>query len=138
VSPTGRCSGASKDGTRFVDDPGDIGWHIDGSFDVGREWWVNVRSHDRVLLMPFLFTDVGADDAPTRILVGSHLDVPPVLEPIGEVGKHFERVLPLLLDVRKRKVALAGGRQCLSPPFVPGARGRLAASRGNAAFHGTA
>jgi ectoine hydroxylase-related dioxygenase (phytanoyl-CoA dioxygenase family) len=93
-----------------VDDPGDTGWHIDGSFDVGGEWWVNLRSRDRALLMLFLFSDVGREDAPTRILVGSHLDVPPVLEPIGEAGTHFERVLPLLPDVQKRKVALATGK----------------------------
>jgi hypothetical protein len=31
------------------------------------------------------------------------------LEPIGEAGTHFERVLPLLPDVQKRKVALATG-----------------------------
>ncbi len=31
-------------------DPGDAGWHIDGSFDVGGEWWVNLRSRDRALL----------------------------------------------------------------------------------------
>jgi hypothetical protein len=92
-----------------VEDPGDTGWHIDGSFDVGGEWWVNLRSRGRALLMLFLFSDVGPEDAPTRILVGSHLDVPPVLEPVGEAGTRFERVLPLLPDVQKRKVALATG-----------------------------
>ena len=82
-------------------DPGDAGWHIDGSFDVGGEWWVNLRSRGRALLMLFLFTDVGPDDAPTRILVGSHLDVPPVLEPLGEGGVHFENVMPSFPDVDK-------------------------------------
>ena len=90
-------------------DPGDAGWHIDGSFDVGGEWWVNLRSRGRALLMLFLFTDVGPDDAPTRILVGSHLDVPPVLEPLGEGGVHFENVMPSFPDVDKRRVALATG-----------------------------
>src|SRR4051812_32209595 len=28
-------------------DPGDAGWHIDGSYDVGGQWWVNVHSRDR-------------------------------------------------------------------------------------------
>ena len=37
----------------------------------------------RALLMLFLFSEVGEDDAPTRIRVGSHLDVPPVLAPHG-------------------------------------------------------
>jgi hypothetical protein len=47
-----------------TDDPGDTGRHIDGSFDVGGEWWVNLHSRGRALLMLFLFTDVGPDDAP--------------------------------------------------------------------------
>jgi hypothetical protein len=67
-----------------TNDPGDTGWHIDGSFDVGGEWWVNLHSRGRALLMLFLFTNIGPDDAPTRILVGSHLDVPPVLASIGD------------------------------------------------------
>ena len=59
--------------------------------------------------MLFLFTDVGADDAPTRILVGSHLDVPAVLEPIGDGGSHFGQVVPLIPHVHKREIALATG-----------------------------
>src|SRR5439155_230565 len=57
-------------------DPGDAGWHIDGSYDVDGQWWVNIHSRHRGLLALFLFTDVGAEDAPTELLVGSHLDVP--------------------------------------------------------------
>jgi phytanoyl-CoA dioxygenase PhyH len=90
-------------------DPGDAGWHVDGSFDVGGEWWVNLRSRDRALLMLFLFTDVGPDDAPTRIYIGSHIDVPPILEPLGERGTHFENVTHALPHVHKRRVALATG-----------------------------
>jgi ectoine hydroxylase-related dioxygenase (phytanoyl-CoA dioxygenase family) len=90
-------------------DPGDAGWHIDGSFDVGGEWWVNLRSLGRALLMLFLFTDVGPDDAPTRILVGSHLDIPRVLESLGEGGTHFENVMPAFPHADKRRVALATG-----------------------------
>jgi hypothetical protein len=69
------------------EDPGDAGWHLEGSFagpDGGVR--VNLRSRGRALLMLFLFSDVGEDDAPTRIRVGSHLDVPPVLEPHGDGG----------------------------------------------------
>src|SRR5437899_5071231 len=40
-------------------DPGDAGWHFDGSYDVGGQWWVNVQSRGRALLALFLFTDVG-------------------------------------------------------------------------------
>jgi hypothetical protein len=36
--------------------------------------------------MLFLFSDVGEDDAPTRIRAGSHLDIARVLEPAGEDG----------------------------------------------------
>src|SRR6267378_8583605 len=55
-------------------DPGDAGWHIDGSYDVGGQWWVNVQSRGRGLLALFLFSDIGDQDAPTEILMGSHLD----------------------------------------------------------------
>src|SRR2546427_12105374 len=67
-------------------DPGDAGWHIDGSYDVGGQWWVNVQSRGRGLLALFLFSDVGDQDAPTELIVGSHLDVPRVLAPFGERG----------------------------------------------------
>ncbi|HEY3708925.1 MAG TPA: phytanoyl-CoA dioxygenase family protein [Amycolatopsis sp.] len=67
--------------------PGDDGWHVEGSFLGSRgEYRVNLRSRGRALLMLFLFSDVGPDDAPTRIRVGSHLDVPPLLEPYGDEG----------------------------------------------------
>lgn len=69
-------------------DPGDAGWHVDASFGVESpdfmSWRVNVESKGRALLMLFLFSDVGDDDAPTRIRVGSHADV--ALAPAGEVG----------------------------------------------------
>jgi hypothetical protein len=71
-------------------DPGDVGWHIDMSF--GTEvsdpfsWRVNVASRGRALLLLFLFSDVDEDDAPTRIRVGSHLDVARRLSPAGEHG----------------------------------------------------
>jgi hypothetical protein len=69
------------------DDPGDAGWHIDSSFDNGRgEWFVNYRSRERGLLLLGLLSDVGIDDAPTRILCGSHLRMPALLRPFGESG----------------------------------------------------
>ena len=37
-------------------DPGDAGWHIEGSFEVGGDWWVNYRSRARGLLA--LYHDV--------------------------------------------------------------------------------
>ncbi|MDT0442586.1 phytanoyl-CoA dioxygenase family protein [Streptomyces johnsoniae] len=72
------------------DDPGDAGWHLDASFGGGPDGTsprLNLRSRGRALLMLFLFSDVGPDDAPTRIKVGSHLDVPSFLAPAGEEGK---------------------------------------------------
>jgi hypothetical protein len=72
--------------------PGDAGWHIDGSYDVGGQYWVNVQSRGRALLALFLFTDVSDRDAPTEILVGSHRDVPRVLAPFGERGVYFADV----------------------------------------------
>jgi hypothetical protein len=77
---------------RFPSDepPGDDGWHLEGSYpgDDGR-YRVNLRSRGRALLMLFLFSEVGPDDAPTRIRVGSHLDVPRLLEPAGDVGREW-------------------------------------------------
>jgi hypothetical protein len=96
-------------------DPGDLGWHVDLSFpgetgdpDGGdySAWRVNVTSRDRALLMLFLFTDVGEDDAPTRIRVGSHADMAPLLAPAGDAGlAHLQ-----LADVgAKRDLAFATG-----------------------------
>src|SRR5437016_10303697 len=71
----------------------DAGWHVDSSFppDLGDthdflNWRVNVFSKGRALLMLFLFSDVGESDAPTRIRVGSHLDVARILSPAGDNG----------------------------------------------------
>jgi Phytanoyl-CoA dioxygenase (PhyH) len=74
-------------------DPGDTGWHIDSSFppETGPardflDWRANIVSKDRALLLLFLFSDVGPDDAPTRIRAGSHLDIARVLAPAGDRG----------------------------------------------------
>lgn len=74
-----------------AEDPGDCGWHVDTSFGSEGEpdflkWRVNVASKGRALLMLFLFSDVGDDDAPTRLRVGSHRDIAQRLEPHGEQG----------------------------------------------------
>jgi len=73
------------------DDPGDCGWHIDASFGTDGEpdflkWRANVVSKGRALLMLFLFSDVGDEDAPTRLRVGSHVDIARRLEPHGDEG----------------------------------------------------
>ncbi len=72
------------------DPPGDDGWHVDVSFGYETpdfmEWRANVSSRGRALLMLFLFSDVEHDDAPTRIRVGSHLDIARQLASAGEAG----------------------------------------------------
>ncbi|MFI6813352.1 phytanoyl-CoA dioxygenase family protein [Nonomuraea sp. NPDC050328] len=99
------------------DDPGDAGWHMDAGYspDDGRSYWLNLRSRGRALLMLFLFSDVGEHDAPTRIKVGSHLDVPPFLAPHGEDGVEMFELCRTMdaagrLDAPERPVALATGR----------------------------
>jgi Phytanoyl-CoA dioxygenase (PhyH) len=96
-------------------DPGDLGWHVDLSFagesgdPTGRDysaWRVNIMSRDRALLMLFLFSDVGEEDAPTRIRVGSHFDVARLLAPAGEAGMAH---LHLAEVGAQRKEALATG-----------------------------
>ncbi|HEX2842984.1 phytanoyl-CoA dioxygenase family protein [Hyphomicrobium sp.] len=71
-------------------DPGDAGWHIDVSFGFDdpdfMNWRANVQSRGRLLLMLFLFSDVGENDAPTRIRVGSHLDIARRLASAGDAG----------------------------------------------------
>ncbi|MGL4262442.1 MAG: phytanoyl-CoA dioxygenase family protein [Afipia sp.] len=72
------------------DDPGDAGWHIDVSFGTDHpdfmEWRANITSKSRALLMLFLFSDIGEEDAPTRIRAGSHLNIAKALAPAGESG----------------------------------------------------
>jgi len=70
--------------------PGDDGWHVDMSFGFDAadfmDWRVNVKSSGRALLMLFLLSDVGPDDAPTRIRAGSHAIVARQLLPHGDGG----------------------------------------------------
>jgi hypothetical protein len=79
------------------DDPGDAGWHVDGSYGAGTApppWnlHLNLWSRGRALLLLMLFSDVGPDDAPTRIRVGSHLDVAAGLVRHGVDGVPFADV----------------------------------------------
>lgn len=61
--------------------------------------------------MLFLFSEVGPHDAPTRIRVGSHLDVPPLLEPYGEEGVSGLDIAPKLVEASAhRPLAYATGR----------------------------
>ncbi|MFI5958932.1 phytanoyl-CoA dioxygenase [Cryptosporangium sp. NPDC051539] len=102
--------------------PGDCGWHIEGSYEVGGEYWANVRSRARGLLALFLFTDVGDDDAPTRLALGSHLAVPRLLADAGETGKNTDDALSgLRPSVLCRTATHATGRAgdvFLCHPFI--------------------
>lgn len=100
---------------RFPHDqePADAGWHIEGSYlpEGTAHWHTNLRSRERALLMLFLFSEVTEDDAPTRIRVGSHLDVPSVLEPYGEDGASFLELGPKVDEASAhRPLAFATGR----------------------------
>jgi hypothetical protein len=94
-------------------EPDDAGWHIEGSYlPEGATWYyTNLRSTGRALLLLFLFTEVGEADAPTRIRVGSHLDVPPLLEPYGDEGVSGLDIAPKLVEASAhRPLAYATGR----------------------------
>jgi len=92
------------------DDPGDAGWHVDASFErTDGSWGVNVFSKGRALLMLFLFSDVEMNDAPTRILVGSHLEVAKILEPAGEEGLSFMELAKAFDYTKNYELAYATG-----------------------------
>ncbi len=92
-------------------EPDDDGWHIDGSF-TGPDgtYWANIHSRDRALLMLFLFTDIGPDDAPTRIRVGSHLRVARLLAAAGDAGVPSAPVAAAVPDLDALPLAFATGR----------------------------
>jgi hypothetical protein len=52
-------SGSLSSASRAPRIPGDTGWHIEGSYAVGGEYWTNVYSRERALLMLVLLADVG-------------------------------------------------------------------------------
>lgn len=96
-------------------DPGDTGWHVDAGFpgeDAGNyfDWRINIKSKGRSLLMLFLFSDVGEKDAPTRIRIGSHLDIARVLEQAGENGMTFMELAGKLDVSASRPEASATGK----------------------------
>jgi hypothetical protein len=89
----------------------EAGWHLEASFagpDGGMR--VNLRSRGRALLMLFLFSDVGPDDAPTLIRIGSHLDVPAHLHSYGDEGREWMDLCNAVVPASaNRPVALATG-----------------------------
>ncbi|NOK13223.1 phytanoyl-CoA dioxygenase family protein [Corallococcus exercitus] len=107
-------------------DPGDAGWHIDVGFDFDKpdfmDWRANVASKGRALLMLFLFSDVGEDDAPTRIRVGSHQDIARLLGPAGEAGLTLRQLAAngFSESAHRREVLATGeaGTVYLCHPFL--------------------
>jgi hypothetical protein len=60
--------------------------------------------------MLFLFSDIDTDDAPTRILVGSHLDIPKLLQPAGDYGLNFIELAQRPTNTLDRKMVYATGK----------------------------
>jgi hypothetical protein len=95
-------------------DPGDTGWHVDASFP-GEDyndfssWRVNMYCKGRALLMLFLFSDVGNEDAPTRIMIGSHKHIAGILREYGEQGSNFLELATRLRDLPHMPTDLATG-----------------------------
>lgn len=108
-----------------VEDPGDTGWHVDASFGDNPvnylEWRVNWHSRNRGLLMLFLYSDIGEDDAPTRLRVGSHLDIARLLQPAGEQGMTILEIAAQLPSLPPREEIIAvgnAGTVYLCHPFL--------------------
>jgi len=74
----------------------------------------------RGLLALFLFTDVGMDHAPTRLVCGSHLYVPEFLAPYGEAGTESDAEFwrPSVLCRPVAHATGAAGDVFLCHPFV--------------------
>jgi hypothetical protein len=102
--------------------PGEVGYHIEGSWWDGEAYRANVRSRQRGLLALFLFSDVGPDDAPTRLVLGSHLFIPPVLAPAGEEGMRGDEVMaglqPSVLCRSASEATGKAGDVFLCHPFI--------------------
>jgi hypothetical protein len=98
------------------------GYQIDAGFpgpgDQG--WRANVRSRARRLLALFLLTDVGPDDAPTRLVRGSHLTAARFLGPYGEAGADGDARLWYPSTLRRPVAHATGtaGDVFLCHPFI--------------------
>ena len=120
-------------------DPGDAGWHIEASIDKGGDWWVNYRSRGRGLLALYLFSDVDAGSAPTRVRPCSHRDAARVLAPAGDEGMPFMQAARLAAQASAAQpTALITGRagdvflcptpgRKHAPPWQPSGTSRLPA-----------
>jgi hypothetical protein len=75
-----------------------------------------LTSRGRALLM--FFSDVGENDAPTRIRVGAHLDMARVLEPVGETGMSQMNLEHMGAGRPKALAARGAGTVYLCHPFL--------------------
>ncbi|WIV49977.1 phytanoyl-CoA dioxygenase family protein [Marivivens sp. LCG002] len=92
----------------------DDGWHIDVSFGTENpdfmEWRANVISSGRSLLMLFLLSDVGPEDAPTLLRKGSHATIARELLPYGKAGATLRQLsADGFASTEKCEIALATG-----------------------------
>jgi hypothetical protein len=105
-----------------ADPPREAGWHVEASFYGADGPRLNLRSRGRALLMLFLYSDVGPDDAPTAIRVGSHRAVPKVLAEYGSDGAPWmpvcERVVPATEECEVITATGHIGDVYLCHPFV--------------------
>lgn len=107
------------------DDPGDDGWHVDASLPPDDDptstdylrWGVNARSDGRAVLWLMLFSEVGPDDAPTRIRLGSHRRLAAALAPTGDASTS-PYPLPPLDDLPIALATGAPGDVYLCHPFL--------------------
>ncbi len=119
--------------------PVDAEWHVDAGWHVDEDWFraledggdlskvdgrgfrLNIQSRGRALLLLLLYSDVTADDAPTVIRVGSHLDVPRMLVSFGAKGSPMlpARILERATAHRPETLATGeAGDAYLVHPFV--------------------
>jgi ectoine hydroxylase-related dioxygenase (phytanoyl-CoA dioxygenase family) len=71
--------------------------------------------------MLFLFSDVGPEDAPTRLLPGSHGDIARSLAAAGQAGRTLRQLVRTIEDMEPRGEAMAvgeAGTVYLCHPFL--------------------
>ena len=122
--------------------PGDDGWHVDVSFGIDNpdfmEWRANVKSSGRALLMLFLFSDVGPDDAPTKIRKGSHADHRAGVAALRRRGRNSQAALRRTATPL-RKIARLNWRRVRRAPSICAIHSRpcsAASPRATTALHG--
>ncbi|MDP9093000.1 MAG: phytanoyl-CoA dioxygenase [Actinomycetota bacterium] len=106
-----------------VDDaPNDDGWHIESTgVNAQGEAIVDPASRERVLLLLFLFSDIGPDDAPTRLRLGSHHHAAQLLfgngRPVG-FSCAARELIPLTDQLSEAAATGEAGDVWLCHPFV--------------------